>query len=102
MIVLHGEPVVPTMSDDVLGGDPLTMQGIRGHDYVGEVERGEQVGDQRDLVGLRTDLDLPENHPTGLVESGEQMGEVPGRVLRAAQGLAVDCDHPLAVDRPSA
>ena len=86
LIILHGEHVVPTTPDEVLGGGPMTMQGIRGHDYVGEVERGEQVCDQRGLAGVHTDLDLPEYHPLAW-PGGEQMGEVPGRGRRTAQGL---------------
>lgn len=91
-------------TDDVVGGAPLAVQRIRGDHHIGEIERLEQTGDQRDLVRLRTDLNLltslPENHPTTLVQRRQQVRQMPGGLLRAPQRLPVDRDHPPPVDHP--
>ncbi|BCN83135.1 hypothetical protein [Prescottella equi] len=48
------------------GTGTQVMATIRNRDdYIGQAERGEQIGDQRNLVGLRPDPDLPEHEVIG-------------------------------------
>lgn len=98
LVVLHGEHVVPAAADDVLGGATLAVQGIGGDNDVGEVERGEQIRQCGNLVGLRRDLELPNHDPGPVIESCQQVCQMPGGTAGAAESFAVDSDHPASVD----
>jgi hypothetical protein len=94
LVGLDGEDVVAAGLDDGLGGLPLAVQRVGGDDRVGDVDRVEKCSQHGDLVGLGSDGELGEHGAGGLAQSAQQVHQVPGRVARAAQRLAVEGDHP--------
>nr|WP_170201224.1 hypothetical protein [Actinocorallia herbida] len=67
------------------------MQSVSGDDFPGQIERGEQRGERRDLVAFGLDLALSDDELVVVQGRGEQMN---GRAVgaAAAQGLAIDRD----------
>ncbi len=99
LIALDGEHVVGTSGGDLLRGLALGMHRVHRHDSSGEVEESQEPLYCWDFVALRSDRDLSEHGPCGVVERSDQVrcGSVPGPC--AAHCLAVDCDHPPPVRR---
>ena len=79
----------------------LTVHGIDGGDTVGQPEFADQALDGGDLIGLVVDLDVAEDERAVDLEGTYQVRRRPvGEVVEAAaQGLAVEGDHPQPLDR---
>lgn len=76
----------------------LGVECVGGDHGVGQVDPAggelvEKRGEHRDLVGLRTDLNLAEDQGVVVSRGGEQMGLIALGVRRAAHRLAVDRDR---------
>jgi hypothetical protein len=81
---------------EVVGVAALGVQRVRSQEHPGQVDPVQQRGERGDLAGLAAlpaDLGLPEDHPAGGVERGQQMNLGPVLGAGAASGLAVDGDH---------
>ena len=93
--MLDGDQVVRAApASQVFGVGALGMQGVGGDHGPGQVDAVQQGGEHRDLIRLRRNIDLPQDHAADVIEGGQQM---PGRLPACAgpaQRLAVDRDHP--------
>ena len=76
----------------------LTVHGIGGDDAAGQPELADKALDGRDLIGLVVDLDMAQDQRAFDIESAHQVGRllVDEVIVAAAQGLAVEGDHPAA------
>ncbi len=76
----------------------LTVHGIGGDDAAGQPEFPDKALDGRDLIGLVVDLDMAQDQRAFDIESAHQVGRllVDEVIVAAAQGLAVEGDHPAA------
>ena len=89
------------LGGQVLGVAALGVHRVRGDHRPGQVDAIQQRREHGDLVRLRLDIDLPEDHAAGVLERGQQ---VPARTVghaRSAQCLAVRRDHAAAAWRRS-
>ena len=98
-VPLDGEHVVAARVGDQRRGVVLGVHGVDGQDGPSQVQDGQKRSHGGDFVGLGRDRQLPEDDPGGVVERRDQMrcGRAAG--ASAADGLAVDRDHPLAPDQ---
>jgi hypothetical protein len=92
--MLDGHHVVGAPAEDDLRGVALRVHGVDRDDRAGQAsERFEQVPDRGNLVRLRVHGDLPEDRADAVCQRRDQVRGLPGHILRAADGLAVDGDH---------
>jgi hypothetical protein len=95
---LDGHDVVRVPGEDGLRGVSLRVHGVDGDDRAGQAgERLQQVPHGGDLVRFLRHGDLPEDRADAVGQRRDQVRGLPGLVLRAADGLAVDGD-----DQPAA
>ena len=72
MVAFDGQDVVrAAFAHEVVRVGALGVQRVRGDDRVGEVDAAGKGCEQRDLVRLDLHVDLPQDHPVGMVEGGE-------------------------------
>ena len=98
LVVLDGEYEPSPAFVQVLRVAALGVECVGGDHGVGQVDPAggelvEKRGEHRDLVGLRTDLNLAEDQGVVVSRGGEQMGLIALGVRRAAHRLAVDRDR---------
>ena len=92
--MLDGHHVVRLPACDDLRGVTLRVQGVNRDDGAGQAgERLQQLPHRRDLVRLRVHRGLAEDRADAVRQRRDQVRGLPGLVLRAADRLAVDCDH---------
>jgi len=92
--MLDGHHVVRLLACDDLRGVTLRVQGINRDDGAGQAgERLQQLPHRGDLVRLRVHGGLAEDRADAVRQRRDQVRGLPGLVLRAADGLAVDRDH---------
>ena len=92
--MLGDQVVRAAPAGQVPGVGALGVQGVRGDHRPGQADTVQQDGEHRDLIRLRRNIDLPQDHAADVIEGGQQM---PGRLPACAgpaQRLAVDRDHP--------
>ena len=82
--MLDDQQVVRAAPVQVFGVGMLGVQRVRGNDRISDLDTVQQRGEPRNFVGRGAHLDLPQHHPMGMVERGEQ---VPA-VLAAVPGAA--------------
>ena len=71
----------------------LAAHGVDGDDASLDVERAQQLGDRRDLVGLVVDFDLSQHQAVVRRPCADDIGDGRAFVQRAAQRFAIDGDH---------
>ena len=92
--MLDGHHVIGAPAEDDLRGVTLRVHGVDRDDRGGEAgERFQQVPHRGDLVRFRVHGDLAEDRADAVRQRRDQVRGLPGLVLRAADGLAVDGDH---------
>ena len=100
LVALDSDQVMrAALGGQVLGVAALGVHRVRGDHRPGQVDAIQQRREHGDLVRLRLDIDLPEDHAAGVLERGQQ---VPRRTVghaRSAQCLAVHRDHAAAAWR---
>jgi hypothetical protein len=93
-IGLDGHHVTGAPAEDDLCGVALRVHCVDRDNCGGEVgERFQQVAHRGDLVGLLAYGDLAQDRADAVRQGRDQVRGLPGLVLRAADGLAVDSDH---------
>jgi len=97
--MLDRHDVVRAPAGDGLRGVILGVQRVDRDDRPGQAgKRLQQVPHRGDLVRLRRHGDLPEHRADAVRQRRDQVRGLPGRILRAADGLAVDRDYQAAAD----
>jgi hypothetical protein len=97
--MLDGHHVVRPAGGDDLRGVALRVHRIDRDDCPGQVgERPQQVPHRGNLVGPGVHGDLAEDRADAVRQGRDQVRGLPGLVLRAADGLAVDGDDQPAAD----
>src|SRR5262245_49619776 len=95
MIILERQHVIGTLFANLFGYLLLRAHRVNRHYATLDMEQAQQFGDSRDLIRLPIDFDLSESQTIAPGPGADQMDRVLSNspVMRAAQGLDVNCNH---------
>src|SRR5262245_11812168 len=95
MILLERQHVIGARFANLVGNLLLRAHRINRHSATLDLEQAHPFGEGRDLIRLPIDFDLSESQTIAPGPSADQMDCALSRtpVMRAAQGLAINCNH---------